>query len=263
MHIPCLPIAEHFQTTPLEPDDITLSSDGYLSDNSAGLIIFTSGTTGRPKGVVMRRGYLHEGCEPLINHFRIKETDVVLHVLPVHHATGIGITFLPFIYAGACVEYRSGSIDVAWIWERWRKGGVDVFSGVPTIFMRMMRHFEQKIGPLPPDHAQEYIKGARSIRALICGTSALPTPLAQFWTKVLGGRRKIITRYGATEIGPVFTAALGGEEDVPEGSVGPVLPGVTVKLAEGDEGELLVKSPYMFAKYAYPPTNYSPVEQPC
>ncbi|KAL1952831.1 hypothetical protein VTO42DRAFT_4120 [Malbranchea cinnamomea] len=252
-HLPCLRIADNFQSTSLPAEEITISSDRYLSDNGAALIIFTSGTTGRPKGAVMRRGYLHDGCEPLINHFRITETDVSLHVLPVHHATGIGITFLPFIYAGACVEFRSGSVDIAWLWERWRKGGVSIFSGVPTIYMRMMRHFEKKLSSLPATQVQEYIAGARGIRALLCGTSALPTPLAQFWSKILGGKRKIITRYGATEIGPVFTAALGREEELPEGSVGPVFPGVTVKLADGDEGEILVKSPYMFAKYLFDP----------
>jgi malonyl-CoA/methylmalonyl-CoA synthetase len=72
--------------------------------------------------------------------------------------------------------------------------------------------------------------------------------VAKFWTSILGGNRRIITRYGATEIGPVFTSAVGSTEEVPEGSVGPVFPGVTVKLSDGEEGEILVKSPYMFAR---------------
>jgi malonyl-CoA/methylmalonyl-CoA synthetase len=224
--LPYVRIAPHLQTAPLASTDITISSNRYLDDNAAALIIFTSGTTGPPKGAVMRRGFLHDNCEPIIGHFQITEMDVVLHVLPVHHATGIGITFLPFLHAGSCVEFRSGSVDIAWLWERWKQGGVDFFSGVPTM----------------------YIAGARSMRGLICGTSALPSPVAKFWTSILGGNRRIITRYGATEIGPVFTSAVGSTEEVPEGSVGPVFPGVTVKLSDGEEGEILVKSPYMFAR---------------
>jgi malonyl-CoA/methylmalonyl-CoA synthetase len=246
--LPYVRIAPHLQTAPLASTDITISSNRYLDDNAAALIIFTSGTTGPPKGAVMRRGFLHDNCEPIIGHFQITEMDVVLHVLPVHHATGIGITFLPFLHAGSCVEFRSGSVDIAWLWERWKQGGVDFFSGVPTIYMRMMRYFDQKLAPLPPSEAGEYIAGARSMRGLICGTSALPSPVAKFWTSILGGNRRIITRYGATEIGPVFTSAVGSTEEVPEGSVGPVFPGVTVKLSDGEEGEILVKSPYMFAR---------------
>lgn len=242
------------QHPPLRASDITISSNRYLDDNAAGVVIFTSGTTGPPKGAVMRRGFLHDGADGVIQHFRISETDVVLHVLPVHHATGIGITFLPFVHAGACVEFRSGTVDVSWLWERWKRGGVDFFSGVPTIYMRMMRYFEQNLAG-GESGAQAYVDGARAMRALLCGTSALPAPVAQFWTRILGGNRRIITRYGATEIGPVFTGEVGCEDqegELPEGSVGPVFPGVTVKIAdggdEGDEGELLVKSPYMFAR---------------
>ena len=251
--IPCHAVSPHLQTTPLCASDITISTNRYLDDNAASIVIFTSGTTGPPKGAVMRRGFLHDNADAVIQHFRIQETDVVLHVLPVHHATGIGITFVPFIYAGACVEFRSGHVDVSWLWERWKRGGVDFFSGVPTIYMRMMRYFEQNLAGLPAQDAKAYIDGARSLRGLLCGTSALPTPVAQFWTKILGGSRRIITRYGATEIGVVFTEELGngheGGDGLPDGSVGPIFPGVTVKFADGgDEGELLVKSPYMFAR---------------
>lgn len=194
----------------------------------------------------MKRAFLHDCSESVADHFGITEQDVILHVLPVHHATGVGINFLPYIFAGACVEFRSGGVDIAWLWERWRKGGLAVFSGVPTIYMRMMRYFESKLAILPEAEKGEYIAGARGFRALLCGTSALPSPVQKFWIDILGGKR-IVTRYGATEIGAIFKMPLDAG-DIPDGSVGPVFPGVTVKLSEGDEGEILVKSPYMFSK---------------
>ncbi|OJD14067.1 hypothetical protein AJ78_05544 [Emergomyces pasteurianus Ep9510] len=250
--IPCIDISRHFRASPLLPSDIVLSSDKYLDDNGPGVVIFTSGTTGPPKGAVMRRAFLHDTSGAVADHFGVTENDVILHVLPVHHATGIGINFLPYIYSGACVEFRSGSFDVVWLWERWKKGGLHIFSGVPTIYMRMMRYFEQKIAPLPSHEVDQYIAGARQFRALLCGTSALPTPVQEFWTKILDGKT-ILSRYGASEIGPGFTPSV-DSGPVPPGSVGPLFPGSTVKLSEGDTGEVLIKGPYMFSKYLFDET---------
>lgn len=246
-NISCIPVAPHFRPSPMSPEDILQSTGRSLDDNGAAVVIFTSGTTGPPKGAVMRRLFLHDWSAAMADHFGITEKDVILHVLPVHHATGVGINFLPYIFSGACIEFCSGSVDIPFLWERWRRGGLDVFSGVPTIYMRMMRHFEQKLASLPEPEKNQYIAGARGLRALLCGTSALPSPVQNFWTDILGGKR-IVTRYGATEIGAVFNMPIGGG-DVPDGSVGPVFPGATVKLSGGEEGEILVKSPYMFSKY--------------
>lgn len=56
-----------------------------------------------------------------------------MHCLPVHHVTGIGTTFMPFVLAGATVEFRSGGFEPAAVWERWREGEVTLYSGVPTM----------------------------------------------------------------------------------------------------------------------------------
>lgn len=78
-------------TNILRPQQIMISSDRYLDDNSAGIVIFTSGTTGRPKGSVLRRAYIHEVPLALIDGYNITQSDVLLHILPVHHATGMYI----------------------------------------------------------------------------------------------------------------------------------------------------------------------------
>lgn len=255
--IPCIPITPSSQSFfTLASEDIRLSTDRYLDDNGAGVVIFTSGTTGPPKGAVMKRAYLHDCSQEIIDQFKITESDVILHVLPVHHATGVGINFLPYIFAGACVEFRSGSVDIAWLWERWKCGRLTVFSGVPTIYMRMMRYYEHRLACLPANKVRNYVDGARRFRILLCGTSALPEPVSRFWSDILGHengvKRRILTRYGSTEAGAIFRTPLECE-DVPENSVGHLAPGVTVKLSNGDEGEILVKSPWMFAKYLYDP----------
>lgn len=191
--------------------------------------------------------------------FHLLPQDTLLHLLPVHHVTGLAINVLPFLLAGSCIEFKSGSFDPSWTWKRWRDGctgtapPLTIFSGVPTIFQRMMRHFEANIARSPTSEQDLYINGANQFRIMICGTSALPRPVANFWESVRNGKR-ILTRYGSTEIGAALRVRP-EDDDVPDGSVGRVAAGVDLKLVdpetqvEGDEGEILVKTPELFSKY--------------
>ncbi|KAI9369541.1 hypothetical protein BJX61DRAFT_549505 [Aspergillus egyptiacus] len=250
--LPILPVTPHLQPSPLYPHAITISSNQLPNLNAAALVIFTSGTTGPPKGAVQRRSYLTGAAEDVAHHYRLTESDTVLHLLPVHHATGIGVTFLPFLVSGACVEFRSGSFDPAWTWERWRSQSgssnkLTVFSGVPTIYTRMMRYFEEKIATRPAEEQQGYIEGARGLRVLLCGTSALPAPVQAFWTRILAGK-PILTRYDGTEFHAVLKADVQAGR-TPLNSVGRVAPGVELKLT--DDGMILVKGPHIFSKYLH------------
>lgn len=252
----CLPVAPCTWTAPLEPEVIVISSDLYLDDNAPGIVIFTSGTTGPPKGSVMRRAYTFDGALAVADHYAIIQDDVLLHLLPVHHATGLGIMFFPFLISGALIEFKSGGFSPEWTWSRWRQGGITFFSGVPTIYMRMMRYYQRTI--VHKTNVREYIDGARKLRACICGTSALPKPIADFWTEILG--RKILLRYGASEIGASFKVSL-SDAEVPDGSVGTKVPGYDIQLSKtgegsdgtGMKGEILVKGPEMFSKYIFDP----------
>jgi acyl-CoA synthetase (AMP-forming)/AMP-acid ligase II len=235
------------------PSSITISSDPVPNMNIAALVIFTSGTTGPPKGAVQRRSYITSAAEDVADHYRLTELDTVLHMLPVHHATGIGVTFLPFLVVGGCVEFRSGGFDPKWTWERFRLNanptgsrGLSVFSGVPTIYTRLKRYFEIHISPLPSKEQEQYIAGVRRIRVFLCGTSALPRPIQEFWTRILDGKM-ILTRYGGTEFHTTLKTDLDGSS--PANSVGRVSPGVDLRLS--DEGEILVKGPNMFSKYLH------------
>jgi malonyl-CoA/methylmalonyl-CoA synthetase len=242
-----IPIWPRLGTSALSVQGLLISSNPALNGNGAGVVIFTSGTTGPPKGVVMRRSFVYDYALSVADHYRLTDNDVILHILPVHHATGVGINFFPFLVSGACIEFRNGSFDASWLWERWRAGGLSFFSGVPTIYMRMMRFYEEKLASLPSHELDQYISGARNLRGLLCGSSALPEPIQKFWTKTMAGRT-ILTRYGATEFGAPFKVSL-EDKDLPDGSVGKLEIGLDVKLSDGEEGEILIKSPHMFARY--------------
>ena len=132
------------------------------------------------------------------------------------------------------------------MWERWKQGALDsrrrltLFSGVPTIYMRMRRHYQQTLAKLPSEELAKYIAGARQFRVCLCGTSALPQPLNDFWSTLR--QKPIVQRYGATEFGAVFKVRL-DDMDTPDGSVGELVSGIDIKLSQGDEGEILVKGP--------------------
>jgi malonyl-CoA/methylmalonyl-CoA synthetase len=242
-----------FRVIPIKPSifnpvnhNIMISSNRYPDGNSAAVIIFTSGTTGPPKGSVMRLAYVYDGAMAVAEHYHLNESDVMLHVLPVHHATGLGVTFFPFLISGSTIEFKSGGFDESWMWNRWREGAqhqskrLTFFSGVPTIYMRMKRYYQRTLCKLPASELAGYIAGARQFRACLCGTSALARPINEFWTELM--QKRILQRYGATEFGAVFKVQM-GDKDVPDGSVGGRMPGIDVKLSNGNEGEILVKSP--------------------
>ncbi|CAF3562344.1 unnamed protein product [Fusarium graminearum] len=231
------------RTPRFEPPDISLSSNPPQDPSAPGVVIFTSGTTGKPKGVVLRRTYTHEGAITVGDSYGITHTDVLLHTLPVHHQTGLGTSFFPFLNAGACIEFH-GKFDAATVMQRWLQGGLTVFSAVPTIYMRLKWFIEQ----LPAQEQAPYKQSATQFRAFLCGSSALQEHVQEFWAAEMG--RPILARYGATEIPGCIRVSV-ELRDIPKGSVGQPLPGVEAKISP--EGELLVKTPNMFAKYLMEP----------
>lgn len=246
-NIVCFDVLPHLpKVSHLSPYEITISSTKFFDYKAPGIVIFTSGTTGKPKGAVMRRSYTYETATAIGDGYDICPTDVLLHVLPVHHTTGLGTSFFPFLNYGACIEFQTDSFDPGWVWRRWRQGDITVFSGVPTIYMRLKWFFEKNIATLPPTETQEYVAAAKSIRALLCGSSALVDSLQTFWTGLR--QRPILARYGASEFPGCIKIAAEPDPNLPVGSVGTAIPGVELKLTEGDHGELLVKSPWMFSK---------------
>ncbi|KAG8665350.1 hypothetical protein FPOAC1_010145 [Fusarium poae] len=231
------------RTTRFEPPEMSLSSNPPQDPSAPGVVIFTSGTTGKPKDVVLRRTYTHEGAITVGDSYGVTHRDVLLHTLPVHHQTGLGTSFFPFLNVGACIEFH-GKFDAATAMQRWLQGGLTIFSAVPTIYMRLKWFVEQ----LPENEQIPYKQSAGQFRAFLCGSSALQEDVQDFWAAEMG--RPILARYGATEIPGCIRVSV-DLRGIPKGSVGQPIPGVEVKISP--EGELLVKTPNMFAKYLMEP----------
>ncbi|KIV93384.1 hypothetical protein PV10_04598 [Exophiala mesophila] len=236
---------------PLIPlSTIIISSQQPPDESRAGLVIFTSGTSGPPKGAVLRRRTLGIGVQNVIDLYSIEATDVIMHCLPVHHATGILVTFLPFITAGGCVEFHH-KFDAVKTWERWARGDVTYFSGVPTIYSRLVATYKRNFEIKEKSLVESYKGAAARFKGFLCGTSSPNARLRDEW-KLLTGKR-LIERYGASEIGIVFSIPLKNNSAVPIGSAGRTAPGVDMKLSSYPEGEIMVRRPDMLSEYLYNP----------
>ncbi|KPI38157.1 Malonate--CoA ligase [Cyphellophora attinorum] len=233
---------------------ITISHLPQADPNGPGIIIFTSGTTGPPKAVAIRRSTITSGAQSLADQLELRPRHRILHTLPVHHATGINLSFFPFLMAGACIEFHTGGFDSRWVWDRFRRGDLTHFTGVPTMYTRLSRFWEQEIANMPPAERTTYAHGVKQLEAMYCGTSALSHSISQFWKSLRDGH-PVLQRYGSTETQIAINMSGRDALDVPDGSVGRVSVGVELKIAgsadDTNEGELLVRSPHMFAGYLH------------
>ncbi|KAH8879724.1 acetyl-CoA synthetase-like protein [Thozetella sp. PMI_491] len=243
---PTIEITSSLGLLQLLPSEISIHHRHSLNPEKAGLVIFTSGTTGRPKAVILPREILSAGALALADHFELTPDDVALHCMPVHHIAGISVCFIPFLFSGARLEFDG--FDVQRVWDRWRQGGLTVFGGVPTMFTRLMRHYEDHIRGFPEE--KSYVDGLRSLRFMMSGTAAVPAPLRAKWTSLTGGKR-LLERYGASEYSTAILTPLHDNYRVPDGSVGETLSGCQVKLAA--DGQILIKAPGMFLRYLQDP----------
>ena len=217
-------------------------------EDRAALILYTSGTTSRPKGVVWTHRGLSALIETLVDAWGWRAEDRALHVLPLHHVHGIVNLLLCALWAGATCEMLP-KFDAELVWRRLASGEITVFMAVPTIYARLLAAWEAA----PAETRRGWSEGARRLRLMVSGSAALPVQVLERWRAATG--HTLLERYGMTEIGMALSNPLEGER-VP-GAVGTALPGVEVRLVDeagrpvagGEPGELLVRGPGLFREY--------------
>ena len=221
----------------------------YKSDREA-LIIYTSGTSGKPKGVVISLGNLEAQMTILINAWQWSADDVILNILPLHHVHGlINALFCP-LYAGAAV-YFLPKFDTNVVWSLFKSDRINVFMAVPTIYVKLIADFDAA-----DENEQLKRKEAiSSFRMMVSGSAALPVKVLDKWKTMSG--HILLERYGMTEIGMAISNPYKGERRA--GFVGMPLPGVQVRLfdestnllIDNDEeaGEIQIKGPSVFKCY--------------
>jgi malonyl-CoA/methylmalonyl-CoA synthetase len=212
------------------------------------MILFTSGTTGRPKGVVTTHANIEAQIRSLTEAWEWDRDDRILLTLPLHHVHGIVNVIGCALWNGARCDMHPG-FDASRVIDALSKGDLTLYMAVPTIYHRLIAHLEQA----PDQERERFRNGVRSLRLMVSGSAALPIPVLERWRQLSG--HTLLERYGMTEIGMGLSNPYRGER-VP-GSVGTALPGVEVRLvdenekpvAPGEPGETQVRGPTVFLEY--------------
>jgi len=219
-----------------------------VDENRPALMLYTSGTTGRPKGVVLSHANLRAQVESLTEAWGWSEEDHILLHLPLHHVHGIVNVLMTSLWNGATCEVlpRFRPVDV---WERLARGEATLYMAVPTVYRRLIESWD---GADAQTRAA-WTAGARACRLMVSGSAALPVPTLERWQTITGHR--LLERYGMTEIGMALSNPLEGERRA--GFVGGPLPGVEVRLvdeqeevvADGHPGQIQVRGATVFEGY--------------
>ncbi len=225
----------------------TVVSNVDIDADAPALMVYTSGTTGRPKGVVVTHAQITAQVRTVSDAWGWTPDDTILHALPLHHVHGLQVALGCSLYSGACCEFL-WPFDASAIWERFASGDISVFMAVPTVYRRLVAAWDAT-----PDQQERWSAGARGLRLMVSGSAALPVDLLDRWRAVTGQR--LLERYGMTEIGMALSNPLAGERRA--GAVGQPLPGVEVRVvdaagndcAAGTSGQIMVRGPQVFRDY--------------
>jgi malonyl-CoA/methylmalonyl-CoA synthetase len=213
------------------------------------MILYTSGTTGTPKGVVTTHACIQAQVESLVAAWRWRGNDRIPLFLPLHHIHGIINVLSCGLWVGAHID-GLGRFDTEEVFGRVAAGSYTVFMAVPTIYVKMIAALVE----LPSPQREAVEAGFRGMRLMVSGSAALPASVHEQWESLTGQR--LLERYGMTEIGMALSNPLDGERR--PGSVGMPLPGVSVGLwseqgeavvGEGVPGEIRVRGPNVFLEY--------------
>lgn len=234
---------------------------GWLASSLPGLrgdklddtatVMFTSGSTGDPKGVVLSHRNILSNVHQMNCHLRLLPDEVVLGILPMFHSFGFTVTIYTVLLLGKKVVYHVSPLDSKIVCDLVEKHGVTMLVGTPTF----MRHYTQKAKP----------GQLKTIHHLLLGAEKLKPELAREIVEKTGVTP--LEGYGTTELSPVVAVNAPFEMTLPDGrkvdgnrpgTVGRLLPGTAVKtvgvedgedLPRGAEGMVLVKGPQVMQGY--------------
>ncbi|MBD2203846.1 AMP-binding protein [Calothrix sp. FACHB-1219] len=212
------------------------------------LILYTSGTTGKPKGVVTTHKNIQAQVTSLITAWEWTASDCILHVLPLHHIHGIINVLTCALWAGAECHILS-KFDAETVWNRICEGDLTLFMAVPTIYVKLIAAWEAASS----DRQKSMTDGCSKMRLMVSGSAALPVQVLEKWQSI--SNHFLLERYGMTEIGMALSNPLHGKRY--SGYVGKPLPQVEVRLVDesgelvspGTPGEIQVKGPTVFLEY--------------
>ncbi len=199
-----------------------------LDAGSPAAILYTSGTTGRPKGALLDHGNFLAQGRGALEVWRWTSKDTLVHALPLFHLHGLGMGLHGTLLSGGKAVLVSFTPEH--VVHELTHGGTMLF-GVPSMYQRLCEWLEAN----PTDLSH--------VRVFVCGSAPLPPALFERCARLLG--QAPVERYGITEGGIVVTNPYDGPRQ--PGRVGYPFPGVEVKI--GEQGEVLLKGGQVFKGY--------------
>lgn len=202
-------------------------------------ILYTSGTTGRPKGAMLSHRALRSNAETLREAWAFSSDDVLIHALPVFHTHGLFVATNIVLLSGASMIFLP-RFDADRVVEALPRA--TALMGVPTFYTRLLEH---------PGLTREACAG---MRLFVSGSAPLLPQTHEAWTKQTG--HAILERYGMTETNMNTSNPYRGERR--PGTVGFPLPGVELRIVEpggtaelprGETGMIEVRGPNLFSGY--------------
>ncbi|MCE9593429.1 MAG: AMP-binding protein [Planctomycetes bacterium] len=220
-----------------------LAPGARLAADAEATVLFSSGSTARPKGVILSHANVVSNVAAVSRAIGLREDDRLLHALPLFHSFGYSVALWAPLAGGATLLLHSSPLDASGVVALAERERATILIGTPTFLQSWMRRASPE--------------SFRSARVAISGAQRLPASLARAWEERFG--LALREGYGATELSPVVAVARGGEARV--GSVGRPLDGVAVRVVDGEgavvapgrEGLLVVRGPNVFADYVDEP----------
>jgi long-chain acyl-CoA synthetase len=205
------------------------------------VLLYTSGTTGSPKGAELTHDNLRSNAETSASLYDGGPEDVMLGALPLFHAFGQTCAMNVSVITGACLSLIP-RFDPRKALEMFERDKVTIFLGVPTMYGAMLH---------APDRDKH---DTSSLRVCVSGGSAMPVELLKGFEDAFGC--DILEGYGLSETSPTASFNQLGQERKP-GSIGTPVPGVEMKLldedgnevADGEVGEIVIKGPNVMKGY--------------
>ncbi len=219
-----------------------------ICEERKAMIIYTSGTTSEPKGVVSTHLGIKAQINSMTEAWEWAPQDSILNVLPLHHLHGILNVVLCCLWSGARCVMMDG-FNAREVWKRFEKKDLTLFMGVPTIYSKLIGLWDDS-SACERKHMRDCLLG---FRLMVSGSAALPVSVLQKWKEVSG--QVLLERYGMTETGMTLSNPYRGER-LP-GRVGFAMPGVEVgifdengrRLGVGEQGEIRVRGKGVFLEY--------------
>ena len=224
-------------------------------------VLYTSGTTSKPKGVVATHANVEAQVTSLVEAWEWTQEDHILNALPLHHVHGIINALACALWVGATCEILP-RFDADEAWDRLAEGDLTLYMAVPTSYKALIRAWHDAA----ETQQRAMSDGSSKLRLMVSGSDKLEVATLEEWQAITG--HALLERYGMTEIGMALSNPLHGERVA--GSVGIPLPSVEVRVVELDTeaisdggehshgelvsdegvlGELQVRGPNVFKEY--------------